>query len=138
MSGFVTKDSIEQEHYDWGTVDWRCREANTGSQQIVVMEVTLEPGQAHDFHKHPDQEEFITIQQGTVVQYLEGESKQLSAGDSVHVGAGVVHATFNIGTDQAKVFVVISPAKGDASYEVVDVAADEPWASVERPKGSTA
>ena len=136
MSGFITKDSIEQEQYDWGTVDWRCREANTGSSQIVVMEVTLEPGQAHDFHRHPEQEEFITIQQGRVVQYLDSERRELTAGDSVHVGADVVHATFNIGSDQAKVFVVISPAKGADSYEVVDVAADEPWASVERPNGA--
>ncbi|WP_037144079.1 cupin domain-containing protein [Rhodococcoides fascians] len=134
--GFIRGDSLIRDRFEWGTVDWRCRGANTGSSQIVVFEVTLDPGQAHDFHRHPEQEEFITIQQGTVTQFLDDESTVLVAGDSVYVAADTVHATFNVSDEPAKVFVVISPAKGVDSYEVVDVSGDEPWASVRRPESA--
>lgn len=133
MSAFIMSTQVDEEAFEWGAVKWRCRHANTGSSQIVVMEVTLEPGQAHAFHRHPLQEEFITIQSGTVIQYIEQESAQLEVGDSVHVGADTVHATFNVGDDPAKVFVVISPAIGANSYEVIDVADQEPWASISVP-----
>ncbi len=137
-SGFVLGADLVREDFDWGTVHWRCRGATTGSAQIVVMEVTLGPVQAHDFHRHPEQEEFITVQQGTVVQYLGEESRQLGAGDSVFVPADTVHASFNTGAGPAKLLVVLSPAKGEDSYEVVDVSGTEPWASVQRPHGGPA
>jgi quercetin dioxygenase-like cupin family protein len=133
MNAFIKQADIDEEHFEWGTVKWRCRHANTSSSQLVVMEVTLEPGQAHDFHRHPRQEELITVQSGTVIQYLDRESARLGAGDSVHVGMDVVHATFNVGDEPAQIFVVIGPAIGPDSYELVDVAHEQPWASIERP-----
>ena len=44
MSAFVKQADVEQEQFDWGTIGWRCRPANTGSKSLVVMDVTLEPG----------------------------------------------------------------------------------------------
>lgn len=137
MSAFIKQAGLDEEQFEWGTVRWRCRHANTGSAQLVVMETVLGPGQAHDFHRHPAQEEFITVQAGTVVQYLDREAAQLSAGDSVHVGMGVVHATFNTGAGPAQLLVVLGPAIGPGSYELVDVAHEEPWASIERPARRT-
>jgi quercetin dioxygenase-like cupin family protein len=133
MSAFIKRADTDVEQVDWGTVRWCCRHASTGSTQLVVMEVTLGPGQAHDFHRHPRQEEFITVQSGTVIQYLDREPARLGAGDSVHVGMDVVHATFNIGDGPAQILVIIGPAIGPDSYELVDVAHEEPWASIERP-----
>jgi quercetin dioxygenase-like cupin family protein len=133
MNAFIKQADLDEESFEWGTVKWRCRHANTGSAQLVVMETALQPGQAHDFHRHPRQEELITVQTGTVVQYLDRESDRLSAGDSVHVGVDVVHATFNTGDGPALLLVVIGPAIGPDSYELVDVAHEEPWASIERP-----
>ena len=45
MSRFVMHADVEQEGFDWGTIGWRCRPANTGSKSLVVMDVTLEPGE---------------------------------------------------------------------------------------------
>jgi quercetin dioxygenase-like cupin family protein len=133
MNAFIRQADIDVDQVEWGTVKWHCRHANTGSSQLVVMEVTLGPGQAHDFHRHPRQEEFITVASGTVVQYLDRESARLAAGDSVHVGMDVVHATFNTGDGPAQILVIIGPAIGPDSYEVVDVSHEQPWASIERP-----
>ena len=32
MSAFVKQADVEQEQFDWGTIGWRCRPANTGSK----------------------------------------------------------------------------------------------------------
>ena len=130
MSTFVTQADVEHEQFDWGTIGWRCRPANTGSKQLVVMDVTLEAGEGHDFHRHPGQEEVIIVTRGAVVQYLESDSQELRAGDSVYIDAGVVHASFNDGAETAHLQVVIGPSLGDGGYGLEDVSGEEPWAAL--------
>jgi quercetin dioxygenase-like cupin family protein len=130
MSGFVKQDDVRQEAFDWGTIGWRCTPANTGSKQLVVMDVTLGPGEGHDFHRHPGQEEMIIVRSGEITQFLERDSTTLGVGDSVYVDADVVHASFNEGGETAHLQVVIGPSLGDGGYGLVDVSAEEPWASL--------
>jgi quercetin dioxygenase-like cupin family protein len=130
MSSFVKQSDIEREQFDWGTIGWRCRPANTGSNQLVVMDVTLEPGEGHAFHRHPGQEEMIIVKQGSVMQYLEQDSTTLNAGDSVYIDDGVIHASYNDGAETAHLQVVIGPALGEGGYGLEDVSAEEPWSSI--------
>jgi quercetin dioxygenase-like cupin family protein len=130
MSRFVMQGDVEQQPFDWGTIGWRCSPANTGSKQLVVMDVTLEPGEGHDFHRHPGQEEMIILKQGAVVQYLESEHTVLRTGDSVYIDEGVVHASFNDGDETAHLQVVIGPCLGEGGYGLEDVSGEEPWASL--------
>ncbi len=130
MSTFVTQADVEQEEFDWGTIGWRCRPANTAGRHVIVMDVSLAPGQGHDFHRHPGQEEVIIVKQGSIVQFLEQESRTLEAGDSVFIDADCVHASFNRGDEVAHLQVVIGPSIGEAGYELVDVSGEEPWASL--------
>ena len=130
MSRFVKQADVEQEGFDWGKIGWRCRPANTGAKALVVMDVTLEPGEGHAFHRHDGQEEVIVVQHGTITQYLECESTTLAPGDSVYIDEGVVHASYNDGDETAHLQVVIGPAIGEDGYGLVDVSADEPWSSI--------
>jgi len=130
MSTFVKQQDVEQERFDWGTIGWRCRPANTGARQLVVMDVTLEPGEGHPFHRHDGQEEMIIVTQGAITQYLERESTTLAPGDSIYIDEGVVHASYNDGDETAHLQVVIAPSIGADGYGLVDVSGDEPWASV--------
>jgi quercetin dioxygenase-like cupin family protein len=132
MSTFVKQSDVEQEQFDWGTIGWRCRPANTGAKSLVVMDVTLEPGEGHDFHRHPGQEEMIIVKQGQITQYIEQESTSLGAGDSVYLDEGVVHASFNEGSETVHLQVVIGPSlpSETTGYGLEDVSAEEPWASV--------
>lgn len=130
MSRFVKQADVEEEQFDWGTIGWRARPANTGSKQLVVMDVTLEPGEGHAFHRHDGQEEMIIVKQGTVTQFIESESATLNSGDSVYLDAGVVHASYNDGGETAHLQVVIGPSLGDGGYGLVDVSGEEPWASL--------
>jgi len=130
MSRFVKREDVEQERFDWGTIGWRCRPANTGARRLVVMDVTLEPGEGHQFHRHDGQEEMIIVTQGSITQYLERDSSALHTGDSIYIDEGVVHASYNDGDETAHLQVVIGPSLGDDGYGLVDVSAEEPWASI--------
>ena len=130
MSRFVMQRDVDQEGFDWGAIGWRCRPANTGAKSLVVMDVTLEPGEGHAFHRHDGQEEMIIVTQGTITQFLERESATLRQGDSIYIDEGVVHASYNDGDERAHLQVVIGPSLGKDGYALVDVSEDEPWASL--------
>ena len=129
MSSFVKQGDVRQEQFDWGVIGWRLV-PDSGSKHLVIMDVTLEPGEGHDFHRHPGQEEMIIVKQGSVTQFIEQESTTLSSGDSVYLDAGVVHASYNDGDETAHLQVVIGPSLGDGGYGLVDVSGDEPWSSI--------
>jgi quercetin dioxygenase-like cupin family protein len=130
MSSFVTKGDVREESFDWGTIGWRLT-PSSGSKQLVIMDVTLEPGEGHDFHRHPGQEEMIIVKQGQITQYIERDSQSLGQGDSVYLDEGVVHASFNEGSETAHLQVVIGPSVGgETGYGLEDVSGDEPWASL--------
>ena len=130
MSRFVKNADVRQEQFDWGVVGWRCAPDNTGSKHLVVMDVSLAPGEGHDFHRHPGQEEMIILKSGRIEQFLERDSTILEPGDSVYIDEDVVHASFNVGDETAHLQVMIGPSLGEGSgYGLVDVSGEEPWAS---------
>jgi len=130
MSFFIPLDDVRREQFDWGVIGWRLVPAQ-GAQHLVVMDVELQPGGGHDFHRHPGQEEMIIVKQGTITQFVEEESATLTMGDSVFVPEGVVHASFNDGADTAYLQVVISPSLGgETGYGLEEVADQEPWSAL--------
>ena len=136
MSTFVKQSDVRQEGFDWGTIGWRLT-PDKGSKHLVIMDVTLEPGEGHDFHRHPGQEEMIIVKRGRITQYLERESTELGPEDSVFIEADVVHASFNERDETADLQVIIAPSLGDGSgYGLVDVSGEEPWASVRGASGA--
>ena len=130
MSRFVMKEDVAVADFDWGSAGMRADVPSTGCTSFVVMDVTLTPGNCHDFHKHPDQDEMIIVKSGRVVQWLEEDSRELGAGDSVYIDKDVVHGSFNDFDIAAELQVILAPGIGEGGYELVDVAADEPWASL--------
>jgi len=131
VSRFVKAGDVRHEAFDWGTIGWRCTPDTTGSAHLVVMDVALEPGKGHDFHRHPEQDEVIVVTSGRIEQWLDRDRELLGPGDSVYLDAGVVHASFNVGPETAQLQVVIGPAMPDGDgYSLDDVSAQEPWASL--------
>jgi len=131
MSGtFVHGEDVEHESADWGGLSWISRPPSTGAQQLTVIDVTLNPGHGHDFHKHPDQEEVIVVQAGKIEQWLEQEKTTLGPGEAVFISAGTVHASFNTADEPARMTVALAPCVGEGGYELVDVSAEQPWRSV--------
>ncbi len=128
MTGkFMMSADTPAEALDWGNLRWMSHPPSTGAGQLTVIEVNIAPGQGHDFHKHPDQEEVIYCISGTVEQWLDREKRIFGPGDSVFIGADVVHASFNTGDSDAQLLAILGPCVGNQGYELVDVAGDAPW-----------
>jgi quercetin dioxygenase-like cupin family protein len=130
MSTFVKKAGMVVDHLDWGDIGWRARPENTGCKTFVIMDVSLDPGFGHDFHKHPEQDEMIIVKAGQIEQWIGEERTILEVGDSVYLDADVVHASFNVGSETAHLQVILAPAVGDEGYQLVDVSSEQPWASL--------
>ena len=130
MSTFVKQAGMVVDHLDWGDIGWRARPENTGCKTFVIMDVSLDPGFGHDFHKHPEQDEMIIVKAGQIEQWIGEERTILEVGDSVYLDADVVHASFNVGSETAHLQVVLAPAVGDEGYQLVDVSSEQPWASL--------
>ena len=126
---FKAAADIVREEHDWGVFAAISSPAD-GAERIMTVEATFLPGKAHDFHRHPNQEEVIYVLAGELEQWVEDERRLIGAGDAVVIPAGVVHASFNVGAEPAKLIAVLSPCVGEAGYEVEELAEQEPWRSM--------
>jgi len=129
---YVIAAETPQETLDWGRLRWMSHPPLTGADQLTVIDVTLSPGKGHDFHKHPDQEEMIYVTAGTVEQWLAQERRVLSPGDALFIPRGVVHASFNVGSEDAHVLAILGPCIGTQGYVSVEVAGEAPWRDLRR------
>ena len=127
MSRFVMQGDVDTTAFDWGTAGMRCAPPGTGCTSFVVMDVRLDPGFHHAFHKHPDQDEMIIVKSGRVEQWIERERTELGPGDSVYIDKDVVHGSYNESDEPAELQVVLAPAVGEGGYVAVDVSTEEPW-----------
>ena len=127
---FVIAADTPEEALDWGRLRWLSHPPSTSAEQLTVIDVSLDPGKGHDFHKHPDQEEVLVVVAGTVEQWVDQEKRLLGPGDAAFIPADMVHASFNAGGDRAKIIAILGPCVGEGGYELVDVAGEEPWKSL--------
>ena len=130
MSRFVMGSEVPTEDFEWGSAGMRCAPPGTGCGTFVVMDVRLDPGFFHAFHRHPDQDEMIVVTRGVATQYLEQESRQLNVGDSIYIDKDVVHATYNDGDEPVELQVILAPPVTDGGYVAIDVSGEEPWATL--------
>lgn len=131
MSGkFVLGKDAARDQLDWGEIGWMSRPSDTGAKNLAVLDVTLNPGHGHNFHKHPDQEEVIYVMDGEIEQWLEQEKQLLKPGDAIFIQKGVVHASFTVGDKPARLLAILSPCVGEGGYEMVDVSDQAPWKSL--------
>lgn len=131
MNGkFVLGSDAERESLDWGSLAWMSRPQSTEANNLTVIEVTLNPGGGHNFHKHPDQEEVIYVLAGEVEQWLEQQPRTLRPGDAVFIKANIVHASFNNSSTPARLLAILGPCVGDGGYVSVEMGDQAPWNGV--------
>ncbi len=128
MSGrFVGREEAPREKLPWGELAWVSQPTTTQTKNLVVINVELLPGEGHNFHKHPQQEEVIYVLEGEVQQWIETEKRLLGSGDAAFIDRDTVHASFNTGKTTARLLAILGPAVGEAGYELVDVSEETPW-----------
>ena len=109
----------------------------SGSQHAYVGTLTLQPGDAFPFHRHPRQDETICVLEGTPEGWYEQQRVQLGPGDVMLAPADTVHACYNTSDHLVKLLVVLTPLLpgtekewemiDDYGWEMVDVSNQEPW-----------
>ena len=128
MNGaFIPSTEAQRDDAPWGVSRWFSRPSATGTRQLVVIEVELEPGAGHSFHRHPDQEEVLYVLEGQVDQWLEREHRTLHPGDAIFIHKDVVHASFNVSSRPAKFLAILGPSVGADGYLTVDVSEEPAW-----------
>ena len=130
MRTFTDSSEARCEQVPWGTLAWFSDPGSTGTENLVVVEVRFDPDSGHNFHKHPNQEEVIYVVEGEIEQWVGTERRTLGAGDSAFIGKNEVHASFNTSDRIARILAILGPSIGPDGYELVDVAAEEPWISI--------
>jgi quercetin dioxygenase-like cupin family protein len=130
---FVTSAEMAVETLPWGPHEWLCRPGLTEANQLQLVRVRMPRGQGHAFHRHPAMEEIIYVVSGRAEQWVDRTSRSLGAGDIAHIPKDIVHATYNDGEEPLVFLAILSPAifEGPA---IVDVSAEEPWASLRAPR----
>jgi len=123
---FVTKKEALLEEFKGRTNYWLCRPGVTEAKDLQVCEATLPPHEGHGFHTHPELEEVIYVLRGEVTQWVERASRRLGPGESAHIPAGMVHATFNESDADAVILAILSPGACAGPF-AVDVSSQEPW-----------
>jgi quercetin dioxygenase-like cupin family protein len=130
VAKFFGQAELNFESLPWGKLATVSGPETCGAKDLIVLDVVLLPGQGHNFHKHPQQEEVIYVLEGSVEQWLGEEKRILQPGDSACIPADCVHASFNVGDADAKVLAILGPAIGETGYEVEEVADQAPWNSL--------
>lgn len=129
---FISDDDVQVDGLDWGHLGWVVTPTTAPDANLTVLDVTIEPGQGHDFHRHPRQEESIHVLSGQVEQWIESDRRVLGPGDAAHVPADTVHASFvaDDATEPGRLLVMLTPSVTDQGYEAVDASDEEPWNSL--------
>ena len=131
MTGtFVMSAENPPEELDWGKLRWVSRPPTTNAEKLTVIEVNITPGNGHNFHKHPNQEEVIYVLEGEIEQWLDTTSRVLKPGDSIFIDADVVHASFNDSNKPARILAILGPCVGEAGYELVPMDEEVPWSTL--------
>ena len=115
---FIDGAGVQRERLDWGELGGSAIRRSTGAEQLAVIDVTLEPGFGHDFHKHAEQEEVIWVRRADEIeQWLERGPASSVSRPATRVSSRpiVVHASFNTGAETARLTVVLGPASAPAA-----------------------
>ena len=79
-SQFRMREKIAPDQAPWGHSRWVSHPASTEAKQIATLDAYIAPGQGHNFHKHPDQEEVLCVIDGQIEQWIDREKRMLGAG----------------------------------------------------------
>lgn len=128
LGKFILKGDVKRDELDIARLGWLSNPALTGTKHLTVIEGTFFPGKGHhSFHYHADQEEHIYVVSCTIEHWIEKRSELSDQGDSVFMPPKVVHATFNVGADDATVIAILGSCVGDKGVENIDVSDEAPW-----------
>lgn len=104
-------DPAEGIRQTWGWLNFLSDAESTGTAGVTVGSVRIEVGAENPLHIHPNCEEIILFQAGTVEHVVGTELVEVSAGDMLIVPAGTAHKARNIGSYPVEMIVIYNAGK---------------------------
>lgn len=115
----------------WTLEEWLCRSDVVRNEQLLLVRANMEPFRSHPFHKHPTREELIYIISGRAEQWVKDEHRILGPGEMAFIPMGEIHGTYNPFNERLVFLAILSPSNAPEPG-IVDVSAEEPWASLRK------
>lgn len=113
---FVNQRSVIPYHpaNHTGTTNYRLIGPETvGAKQVEVVLGVIEKGKGALPHRHPDIEQVCYMLEGSALAEIDGQARELLAGDCCFFPAGMRH-TFTVTSETpARVLVVYAPPYGE-------------------------
>jgi quercetin dioxygenase-like cupin family protein len=98
-------DSAKEIKYPWGWIRWlMSAELDPGATQTLGV-VEIAAGQRNPLHKHPNCEEILFLQSGTLEHIVGDKRVTLHAGDVLRVPRDTPHQGINTGTEAARAVI---------------------------------
>ena len=126
---FVTAKEAIRFQSPWTLEEWLCRADVVPNQELLMVRANMDAGRCHPFHTHPTREEIIFIVSGKAEQWCGKEHRILGPGEMVLIPKGEVHGTYNPFNERLVFLAILSPSDAPEPG-IVDVSAQEPWASI--------
>ncbi len=131
---FVQNVDAIREAGPWGDMEWLCRPDIVAADKLLTVRVTMPPHHCHPFHIHPQREELIYVISGQAEQWVDQDHRTLTTGDTAHIPAGMVHATYNPHDEPLVFLAILSPANLPDDLATVedphDVSTEAPWSTL--------
>lgn len=102
VPAFITKDGSE--------IRELLAYRNSGIRHQSLAEARLQPGASTQEHYHPKSEEIYFITEGSGLMRLEGEEREVNAGDAIAIPPGKRHKLFNTGRGVLRLLCCCAPA----------------------------
>jgi mannose-6-phosphate isomerase-like protein (cupin superfamily) len=103
MNGY--KVNIEEETVD--NTDYRRVIYTTNETQLVLMSIPKNDDIDKETHKTSTQ--FIRVEEGSGVAYINNKQYRIKAGDALVIPAGVLHYIKNTSKEPLKIYTLYSP-----------------------------
>ena len=91
--------------HEWGTMTWLADADIGATTTISVARMVLNQGKTSPLHHHPNCEEVVMLESGTVLHEVGGLPIDQEPGTCIVIPAGVGHFTRNVGAAPAHLLV---------------------------------
>lgn len=80
------------------------------AKRFSLLRITNPPGVSTPPHRHRDEDETIYVLSGRVQVETGGATRDLAAGEAIHLPRGEAHRLWNAGPDEAQALVFCTPS----------------------------
>ena len=94
---------------------------NSAIRNQSLAEARLAPGTSTREHYHPKAEEIYYITQGAGRIRIEGEVREVKAGDAIAIPPGQKHKLWNLGNDTLRLLCCCAPAYEDTDTVMTEL-----------------